>query len=143
MNNGMNVQGPDSDEWETPDWLFRALDTEFGFTLDPCATKDNAKCPVWFGKDIDGLHTLWDHSRIFVNPPYSNIEAWVHKAINEQCECTVMLLPVRTDNNWFGVLANAVSDEIRFYRKRIKFLENGIEMGSPRFPSMLAIIRPG
>ena len=34
----------DSNEWATPKDLFDILDEEFLFTLDPCATKDNAKC---------------------------------------------------------------------------------------------------
>ena len=28
-----------SDEWATPDYVFDALDKEFHFTLDPCATE--------------------------------------------------------------------------------------------------------
>ena len=31
-------------EWATPPELFKALDAEFGFTCDVCATADNAKC---------------------------------------------------------------------------------------------------
>jgi len=141
MNSGMAADGPGSDEWETPDWLFRALDTEFGFTLDPCATKENAKCKLHFTKTFSGLDCMWGHgSRAFINPPYSEIGAWVYKALDAQPQIAVMLLPVRTDNNWFEAIQQ--NAQIRFYRKRIKFLENGKEMGSPRFPSMLAIIRP-
>ena len=33
-----------TEEWATPDDFFRALDTEFHFTLDPCSTDANAKC---------------------------------------------------------------------------------------------------
>ena len=31
-----------SDEWETPQDIFDALDKEFHFTLDPCSTDDNS-----------------------------------------------------------------------------------------------------
>lgn len=31
-------------EWETPQKLFDELDSEFHFTLDPCADFGNAKC---------------------------------------------------------------------------------------------------
>ena len=44
-----------SDEWETPRWLFEALNAEFGFDLDPCCTKENAKCARFFTRDVDGL----------------------------------------------------------------------------------------
>lgn len=30
-----------NDVWDTPQWLFEALDKEFGFTLDPCSNGDN------------------------------------------------------------------------------------------------------
>ncbi len=33
-----------TDVWSTPQWLFHALDREFGFTLDPCSDGANAKC---------------------------------------------------------------------------------------------------
>jgi len=143
MNNGMMIETANSDEWETPEWLFRALDTEFGFSLDPCATKENARCTDFLTKDMKphGLDATWGtQNKAFINPPYSQIGLWLEKAIIERCILSVMLLPVRTDNSWFQLLTRCA--DIRFYRKRIKFLENGVEMGSPRFPSMLAIIRP-
>jgi hypothetical protein len=37
-----------TDDWTTPQWLFEALDSEFGFTLDPCCTHENAKCKRHF-----------------------------------------------------------------------------------------------
>ncbi len=44
-----------TDEWPTPRWLFDALNAEFAFTLDPCATSQNAKCACHFTKMEDGL----------------------------------------------------------------------------------------
>ena len=34
-------------EWETPIDLFTVLADEFGFTLDACASPQNAKCAVF------------------------------------------------------------------------------------------------
>ena len=42
-------------EWATPQWLFEALDKEFGFTLDPCSTHANAKCTKHFTWENNGL----------------------------------------------------------------------------------------
>lgn len=42
MNRGM-FSGA-SGEWETPREFFDALDEVFHFTLDVCATHDNAQC---------------------------------------------------------------------------------------------------
>jgi hypothetical protein len=44
-----------SEEWPTPRDFFYQLNEEFHFTLDPCATVDNAKCHTYFTKEDDGL----------------------------------------------------------------------------------------
>ena len=45
-------------EWSTPQEVFEELDEEFGFTLDPCATDENAKCNRYFTREDDGLKQL-------------------------------------------------------------------------------------
>jgi phage N-6-adenine-methyltransferase len=67
-------------EWATPQSFFDALNKEFRFTLDPCATKQNAKCGRFFTEQDDGLNKKWT-GRVFMNPPYGRgIGAWVKKA---------------------------------------------------------------
>ena len=46
-------------EWATPWELFRQLDAEFHFDLDPCSTHENAKCAEHFTKAEDGLSRDW------------------------------------------------------------------------------------
>lgn len=46
-------------EWETPTAFFKALDAEFHFTLDPCATHENAKCKRYYTIEDDGLTQNW------------------------------------------------------------------------------------
>jgi phage N-6-adenine-methyltransferase len=48
-----------SGEWETPQELFNAVDAVFHFTLDACATHENAKCARYFTKLEDGLKQEW------------------------------------------------------------------------------------
>lgn len=48
-----------SDEWETPQDLYDDLNAEFGFNLDPCATDDNHKCPMYYTQQEDGLQQSW------------------------------------------------------------------------------------
>ena len=58
----MNVKGvfsKQTDEWSTPQELFDNLDKEFNFDLDPCATKENAKCSLFYTKEQDGLSKSW------------------------------------------------------------------------------------
>jgi len=45
--------------WETPQDFFDKLNEEFHFTLDPCASADNAKCEKFFTKEDDGLRLDW------------------------------------------------------------------------------------
>ena len=52
-----------SEEWPTPGSFFAELDREFHFTLDPCATAENAKCRLFFSKDQDGLRQNWGRTR--------------------------------------------------------------------------------
>lgn len=49
-------------EWATPQHLFDELNEEFGFTLDVCATPENAKCDQFFTKEQDGLKQIWGGS---------------------------------------------------------------------------------
>jgi hypothetical protein len=37
----------------TPQDFFDKLDKEYKFTLDPCATEDNAKCMAYYTKQDD------------------------------------------------------------------------------------------
>ena len=53
------MMSSNSNEWTTPDYLFRELDREFHFNLDPCSTHENAKCRRHFTKEDDGLKRNW------------------------------------------------------------------------------------
>ena len=46
-------------EWETPQQLFDDLNAEFRFTIDACATPENAKCPAYYTREQDGLKQKW------------------------------------------------------------------------------------
>ena len=48
-----------TDDWFTPQHVYEPLDLEFGFTLDPCATPDNAKCEKFYTREDNGLLQDW------------------------------------------------------------------------------------
>lgn len=48
-----------TNEWATPQAFFDELNTEFHFTLDPCARHDNAKCERYYTIEDDGLTKNW------------------------------------------------------------------------------------
>ena len=48
-----------TNEWATPRAFFAALNAEFHFDLDPCATPQNAKCKKFYTIENDGLTKDW------------------------------------------------------------------------------------
>jgi len=132
-----------TNEWETPKDLFDKLNEEFNFTLDPCATKENAKCKKFFTIAEDGLSQTWKGERVFMNPPYGReIGKWIRKAYMEangitRTEIIVCLIPARTDTKyWHDYIFNKA--EIRFLKGRLKFGEG---VNSAPFPSAIVIYR--
>lgn len=127
-----------TNEWATPCEFFKELDAEFHFTLDPCATAENAKCEHFYTIEDDGLTKKWG-GRIFCNPPYGReIGKWVRKCYEEsrRCEVVVMLIPARTDTAYFHDYIYHKAKEIRFIRGRLHFNES--KQGAP-FPSMVVV----
>jgi len=150
----MNARTSESDEYETPPWLFAALNTEFYFDFDAAAQESNALCEGWSSNmHADGGRPGYGYAHtIFCNPPYSNIDPFVALALAAETRKWVLLLPARTGTTWFRDLRYAERQgiaELRFYRKRIRFLIDGKEPlnpktskpSGPRFESVLAVIR--
>lgn len=129
-----------SDEWPTPQWLFAALNREFGFNLDPCATHDNANCARHFTREEDGLARDWREATVFMNPPYGReIQHWMRKAFESaRAGATVVcLVPARTDTDWWH--RYAIQGEIRFLKGRLRF---GDAPHAAPFPSAVVVFRP-
>jgi phage N-6-adenine-methyltransferase len=144
----------DSDENYTPDKFFAPLHLEFQFTLDPCATAESAKCPLFFTKAQDGLKQRWAGHRVWLNPPYSDITPWLRKVTEELkagCPLVVALLPSWTDRRWWHHYIERGrrngSVKVRFVQGRISFgtpgNPEGVSRGTGKFPSALVWQRPG
>ena len=73
MNTGLHFSSL-SPEWGTPQQFFNDLNEQWNFTLDPCATPQNAKCAKFFTKEQDGLKQSWANEVVFMNPPYGDPE---------------------------------------------------------------------
>jgi phage N-6-adenine-methyltransferase len=124
-------------DWETPPALFQALDREFAFTLDVCASRHNRKCRRHFTPEVNGLRQRW-RGACWMNPPYGRaIGAWVCKALEESLKgaTVVCLLPARTDTAWWHRWVMK-AQEIRLLRGRVQFV--GAPAAAP-FPSAVAI----
>jgi phage N-6-adenine-methyltransferase len=127
-----------TDEWPTPSDFFAELNRRYRFTLDPCATPENATCPTFFTREQDGLRQDWGAHRVFCNPPYGRvIGKWVRKCFeaSQRGALVVLLVPARTDTRWFHNWVRGKAD-VEFIRGRLRF--GDAKTGAP-FPSMLAV----
>ena len=126
-------------EWETPLPFFKALDEQYHFTLDVCATEENAKCDTYYTPEQNGLMQAWE-GRCWMNPPYGrSISAWVKKAYESAAKgaLVVCLLPARTDTSWWHDYC--MKGKITFIRGRLKF---GKSKNSAPFPSVVVVFEP-
>ncbi len=132
-----SMMSSECDQWETPQDLFGRIDAEFKFGCDVCATKENAKCAVYFTEVDDGLSQEW-RGTCWMNPPYGRvIRDWMKKAYQSSLlgAVIVCLVPCRTDTKWWHSYAMKAS-EIRLVEGRLRFI------GAPQFapfPSALII----
>lgn len=128
-----------TDQWATPQDFFDKLNAEFHFTLDPCASPENAKCQKYYTKEQDGLIQDWGGEIVFCNPPYGKaIKDWVRKCHEESKKPgtkVVMLIPARTDTTYFHDYIYGQAT-LRFIRGRLKF---GDAKQSAPFPSMIVV----
>jgi phage N-6-adenine-methyltransferase len=108
----------------TPQDFFERLNSEFSFTLDVCAVPENAKCPVYFTPEMNGLAQVWSGA-VWMNPPYfrGRIAKWIAKAYNEieagHCTVVVALVHVVNDTRWWHDFVLGKSSEVRFVRGRL------------------------
>lgn len=128
------------DDRGTDPEAFRAFDAEYGpFTLDAAAASHNAKCARYFTRAEDGLAQSWAGERVWCNPPYSNLGAWLEKAWAElaRTDGIVMLLPAnRVEQKWWQEHVEPYRDRADG-RLRVRFLP-----GRMRFDRPNAVIGP-
>ena len=129
-----------TDEWATPTDFFAAVDAFWHFTLDVCATPENAKCEQRFTKKQDGLAQSWAGERCWMNPPFGKeVGKWVQKAYEEGQRpgtAVVALLPVRSDTRWWQEWVKDKAAHITFLPGRLHF---GGSKNSAPFPSALVV----
>ena len=131
----------ETNEWSTPIDLYNSLDEIYNFTLDPCSTKENAKCDKFFTIEDNGLIQDWSNEIVFMNPPYGReIKDWVKKAYEESLKgaTVVCLIPSRTDTKYWHDYIFPYSREITFLKGRLKF---GNSKNSAPFPSAIVVFK--
>lgn len=97
-------------------------------------------CPL--NPAFNGLLVDW-FGDVFVNPPYSDCEAWIDKALTERakgrCGVIQLLLPAWTDRAWFKKIADKY---IFFSSGRVSFLDpvSGIPVSGNPHGSMIVYV---
>ncbi len=145
MNNDLHFSSKTVD-WSTPQPLFDKLNAEFGFTLDPCASAENAKCERYFTEAENGLVQDWS-GVVFCNPPYGRkIGLWIDKGLASARTgaIVVFLIPAKTETQWWAKFWDYDTHrpikgvEVRFIFKRVQFGNSGV---NAPFPCALVIFR--
>ena len=132
----------DSTIWGTPPEIFDPINKEFRFTLDVCATKDNAKCAKFYTTEQNGLLQNWANEICWCNPPYGrDVVLWCKKALAESYNnsTTILLIPCKTNTNWWHDTVIPFA-EIRFLRGRVKFVYSDGEQSKQALPWPLAFV---
>ena len=116
-----------SNNWHTPNFVFRALKEEFD--LDVAAPERGPRyvpCKKWFFKD--GLAQIW-HGFVWMNPPFGhqlNKMAWLEKFFEHGNG--IALLPDRTSAPWWQRYAPLAS-AVLFVTPKIKFERDDGSLG--------------
>lgn len=134
-------------DWETPEWLLRRIEREFGeIGLDVAAGCDNNVASKFYSTDNDAMDPKksWKSELgiSFCNPPYGrkSTPAWICRAFKE---CTdnaadiVCVVPARTETTWFHEVC--AQGDIYLLKGRVTFCLGGEPVAPAPFPT--AVIR--
>ena len=128
------------DRATTPEDFQRFSDWLGPFTIDVAAAAHNAKCSRYYTFADDGLRQSWEGERVWCNPPFSRIGAWVEKAWREHryTDGIAMLLPAnRTEQAWWQHWIEPHRDRpgsplsVLFLPGRMRFIKSGATAVGP------------
>ncbi len=124
----MNLKGcfsRETDNWRTPTKIYRRF------------IEDGYKDCFPYMAEYDEFERTYDHTKLFVNPPYSKLKLlpeWVKRQVQNGCE-VVLLIPARTDTQYFHEMLE-LHPRVEFIKGRLHF--NDSKNGAP-FPSIYLI----
>jgi len=114
------------DEWRTPPFVFQYMNRVYNFRRDLAASEANTLVHNFFDKEENGLAVDWQEfgGPGWCNPPYSNIDVWLVKAIDEARKgfTSVFLIPTPNGEDRYGAHVFDVASEVIFITGRLAFL---------------------
>lgn len=103
--NGTTTPDVVRDAWMSPKEVIQWLENRYGkYDLDAAADAGNAVCEKFFDEKLNCLKRWWGKNKhVYLNPPYSHIDPFVTKAIEqlEHGNQIDMLLPADPTTAWF------------------------------------------
>lgn len=109
-----------SDDHYTPKYVFDTLGLHFDLDVASPPHATNVPCDRYYTQADDGLAQNWQ-GRVFMNPPFSESEKWVHRWIEHANG--IALLPLVKNTRWGTALWNSnacvhfPSFEMKFYNE--------------------------
>lgn len=141
----------DNDYYQTPPDIFTPHLRWLGLSsyhLDPCSpvVVKSYHVPALrrYGERDNGLKLSWggDREHVFLNPPYSQYEEWIHKAVRESERVYIWALLNQSNANiWQDVINQQMQFKIAL-RQRVKFILEGVQQSSPRYDNYLVHFGP-
>lgn len=116
------------DLWQTPRWLFEAINKRYKFTCDIAASLENHLVDTFLTEEDNALtydFSGFEGKYLWCNPPYSDITPWVELAIRNRNEFkagTVLLIPADTSVKWFGRCVDEADEIVFITEGRISFV---------------------
>lgn len=145
------------DYWATPQGLVNSLFAyceEKGIVpkglerLDVCASELNKKCERFISEADNTLVTEWGENNLcWLNPPYSDVQPFLTKAVNEveNGNYTIALLKNDCSTKWFHFAAKHARAIIFITLGRIGFVPalSGESVGGNNFSSVVFVFGKG
>ncbi len=117
----------EKDVWRTPQWLIDGIEKYKNISLDPCAGAETEIGDINYRLEDgdDGLQEEW-FGTVFVNPPFTQKNEWLSKALDERenTDLIMFLTPDSTDVQswWHGkIVPNA--DYVWFSYGRMNYID--------------------
>ena len=100
------------DHWRTPRWLFEWANRRFNFQIDLAAGDHNTMLPHFIDETTNSLTVDWlEFAKSkqllpigWLNPPYSDIDPWMTKAVEQAQKgfTAVILVPTPNGEDRYG-----------------------------------------
>ena len=143
------------DEQATPNTVVRRIEQVMNvlFVHDVCASRKNKKCPTFWSKKGNALTKNWacelagtkSYLPVFwMNPPYSQLPEFTHKAWKEARNgCIVVgLVPDMRSSKWYQTYIHDVCPTVWLPDGRINFELEGVIRPGNGLPSCFPVWMP-